>query len=146
MLYEFRIKIVYIIFMMYALCKNISHISTNFCIHFAYKLFTKCIQNICIQNVSYISTNFCMQNVYKIFVYKMYTTFRQTFVYILYTKFSWRSFFNFVYKSLSKYVYILYKFFIHHLYTSCTTFLYKMYTKILCGLVRTPVPFLKGGE
>ena len=125
MLYEFRIKIVYIIFMMYALCKNISHISTNFCIHFAYKLFTKCIQNICIQNVSYISTNFCMQNVYKIFVYKMYTTFRQTFVYILYTKFRWCSFFDFVY--------ILYTFYIHQLYRSCTIFVYKMYTQFPCG-------------
>ena len=43
--------------------QNVSHISTNFCIHFAYKMYIKYIQNICIQNVPNISTNFYIQNV-----------------------------------------------------------------------------------
>ena len=43
--------------------QNVSHISTNFCIHFAYKLYIKYIQNICIQNGPNISTNFYIQNV-----------------------------------------------------------------------------------
>ena len=91
-LYEFCIQIVYITFMMYTfgrselkytkctqnVCiQNVSHISTNFCIHFVYKMYTKslctkciphfdkllyrkCIQNVFIQNVPHISTNFCM--------------------------------------------------------------------------------------
>ena len=63
---------------MYALCKNVSDILTNFCIHFVYKLYTKCIQNISIQNVSHILTNVFIQNVYKIFVYKMYAKYLYT--------------------------------------------------------------------
>ena len=43
--------------------QNVSHISTNFCIHFAYKMYIKYIQNICIQNGPNISTNFYIQNV-----------------------------------------------------------------------------------
>ena len=43
--------------------QNVFHISTNFCIHFAYKMNIKYIQNICIQNVPNISTNFYIQNV-----------------------------------------------------------------------------------
>ena len=39
-----------------------------------------------------------IQNVYKMFVYKMHLTFRQTFVCILYTKFSWHGSFDSVYK------------------------------------------------
>ena len=43
--------------------QNVSHISKNFCIHFAYKMYIKYIQNICIQNGPNISTNFYIQNV-----------------------------------------------------------------------------------
>ena len=114
-------------FMMYALSRselmytkciqsvciqNISHILTNFCIHFVCKMNTKCIQNVCIQNVYHIST-----------------------------KFNWHSSFYFVYKMctkiLSKYgihfVYILYTLCIYQLHTSCTIFVYKMYIQFPCG-------------
>ena len=70
-------------------------------------------------------------------VSKMYFTFRQTFVCILYTTFSWNSLFDFVYKMYTKIfrnvVYILYAFCIPQLYESCTTFVYKMYTQFACG-------------
>ena len=79
------------------------------------------------------------------FVYKMYPTFRQSFVYILYTKFSWHSSFDFTYKLYTKasrnMVYILYTFCIHQLYTSCTIFVYKMYTQFPCRrLFWAPIP------
>ena len=68
-------------------------------------------------------TNFCIQNTYKFFVYKMYPTFWQTFVYILYTKFSWRSSVDFVYKMCTKVcwnvVYILHTSVAYVLYNSC---------------------------
>ena len=75
-------------------------------------MYTKCIQNVCIQNVYHISA-----------------------------KFNWHSSFGFVYKMctkiLSKYgihfVYILYTLCIHQLHTSCTIFVYKMYTQFPCG-------------
>ena len=108
------------------------------CTFWSELMYAKCTQNVCIQNVFHISTNFCMQNVYKMFVCKMYPTFRQTFVYILNAKFSWHSSFDFVYKMYTKacrnVVYILYTFCIHQLYTSCTIFVYKMYTQFMCGL------------
>ena len=67
----------------------------------------------------------------------MYPAFLQTFVYILYTKFSCHDSFNFVYKMYTKVcqnvVYILYKLCIDQLYTSCTMFVYKMYTQFPCG-------------
>ena len=57
------------------------------------------------------------------FAYKMYPTFRQTFVYNWYKKFSRHSSFNFVYKMYTKVfrngVYILCTFCIHLLYISC---------------------------
>ena len=81
-------------------------------------MYTKCIQNVCIQNVSHISANFYTQN-----IYKKYPTFAQTFVYILYTKFSWHSSFDFVYKMYTKVCrkagYILYIFCINILHISC---------------------------
>ena len=67
------------------------------------------------------------------FAYKMYPTFRQTFVYNLYTKFSRHSSFNFVYKMYTKVlrngVYILCTFCIHLLYISCKHFVQFLYTK-----------------
>ena len=94
-------------FMMYTFCRS-------------ELMYTKCIQNVCIKNVSRILRNFCTQNVYKMFVYKMYPTFRQTFVYILCTNFSWHSSFDFVYKMYTKVCgnvgYILYTFCIHFVY------------------------------
>ena len=72
------------------------------------------------------------------FVYKMYTTFRQTFVFILYIKFSCCSSFDFVYKMYIKVcrnmVYILYTLCKNQLYASCTIFVYKMYTQFPCGI------------
>ena len=77
-------------------------------------MYTKCTQNICIQDVSHISTK-----------------------YILYTKCSCHSSFNFVYEMYTKVcqnlVYILYTFCIHQLYISCTIFVYKIYTQFPCG-------------
>ena len=68
----------------------------------------------------------------------MYPTFQQTFVYILYKKFSCHSAFNFVYKMYANVcrnvVYILYTIYMHQLYTSCTIFVYKMYTQFPCGV------------
>ena len=116
-------------------------------------MYTKCIQNVCIQNISHIS-NFCVykiyptfqifvyilytkciQNVYKMFVYKMYPTFQQSFVYILYTKFSWHSSFDFVYKMYTKacqnVVYILHTFCIYFAYISCIHLVQFLYTKCI---------------
>ena len=91
-------------------------------------MYTKCVQNVCMQNVSHLSTKCCIQNEYKMYIYKIYITLRQTFVYILYTKFSWRSSFDFVYKMYTKVcrnmVCILYIFCRHQLYTPCTIFVY----------------------
>ena len=112
-LYEFCIKMLYIMFMMHAFCRS-------------ELMYTKCIQNVCIQNVSHISTKFCMQNVYyKMCVYKMYTTFWQTFAYILYTKLSWHSSFDFVYKMYS--YKSLSKCGIHFIYIFCTSVVYILY-------------------
>ena len=70
-------------------------------IHFAYNdlyihsvwiLYTNCIHNF-LWCILFVDQNWCIQN-----VYKMFPTFQQTFVYILYTKFSCNSSFNFVYK------------------------------------------------
>ena len=88
-LYNFCLQIVYIMCMMYALSRSDL-------------MYTKCVQNACIQNVSHLSTKCCIQNEYKMYIYKIYITLRQTFVYILYTKFSWRSSFDFVYKMYTK--------------------------------------------
>ena len=72
------------------------------------------------------------------FVYKMHSTFRQTFAYILLSKFNCHRSFDFVYKMYTKVCqnmgYNLYTFCIHQLYTSCTVFVYKMYTQFPCAL------------
>ena len=116
---------------MFVAIRNVSHISTNFCIHFVYKRHTKYIQNVCIQNVSFISTNF----VYKMHTKCLYATFHQTFLYILYTKFSWCSSFDFVYKMYTKVcrnmVYILFTFCIHFVYISSIYLLQFFYTKCI---------------
>ena len=87
-------------------------------------MYAKCIQNVCM---------------------KIYPTFQQTFIYILYKKFSWHSSFNFVYKSYTKvcqnvvcilHIYILY---IYILCTSCIIFAYKMYTQFSCGWWNLPI-------
>ena len=70
------------------------------------------------------------------FVYKMYPTFRQSFVYILCAKFCCHSSFNFVYKMYTKVcqnvVYILYAFCIHFhtsvVYTLYNFFIQNAYT------------------
>ena len=78
------------------------------CIHFVYKNFIRCM--------------------YTTDVYKMYTTFQQTFVYILYTKSKEPCQLNFVYKmyiykSLSKcgkhFVYKYFVYILYILYTKC---------------------------
>ena len=76
-------------------------------------------QNVCIQNVQYYT---------KCFYKKMYPTFRQNFVYILYTIFSCHSF-NFAYKIYTKVCravdeYIFYTFYIHQLYIDLAQLLY----------------------
>ena len=70
---------------------------------FAYILYTKCIQNVCIyskSNVPHISTNFCIHFVYKIQLTQIFGFCIQN-----------------VYKSLSNVVYILYNFCIQNVYT-----------------------------
>ena len=52
-LYEFCVQIVYIVLMMYTFCKS-------------EVMYTKCIQRKCIKNVSHVSTNFCIHFTYKI--------------------------------------------------------------------------------
>ena len=100
-------------------------------------------KNVYKQNISHILTNFCIQNVYKMFVYKMHSTFRQTFAYILLSKFNCHRSFDFVYKMYTKVCqnmgYILYTFCIHQLYTSCTVFVYKMYTMASLGFIEPPL-------
>ena len=95
--------------------QNVSHISTNVCVHFVFEMYTECIQN-----VSHSWTNFCIQNVQKMFVQKMYTTLRQTFVYTLDTKFGWCSSFDFVYKIYAK----VYQNTVYNLHTFCINFVY----------------------
>ena len=115
-LYESCLPILYMMFMMctfrrseliYKKCiqnvwmQNVSHISTNSCIHFAYKMYTKCIQHVCIQNVFHISKKclhktsishfhkrlqtFCMQNLAGIVFLIFYTKCIQKFVERWYT-------------------------------------------------------------
>ena len=98
-------------------------------IHFAYNYLY--INSVCTIICIYILYEFCIQIVYIIFmmhtfcrselmykkcvpnVYKMYPTFLQTFIYILYTKFSCNSSFNFVYKMHTKFVEVWDTFHIH---------------------------------
>ena len=91
------------------------NIPTNFCIHFVYKMYTQYLHTKCIPHFD-----------------------KLLYLYILYTKFSWHSSFDFLYKIYTKVcrnvVYILYTFCIHQLYTSCTIFVYKMYTQFPCAL------------
>ena len=140
------IQIVYIMFMMYTFCRseliykkciqnvciqNVSHISTNFCIHFVYKMYTKCIQNVCIQNVSHISTNFCIHFVYKqnladIVLLILYTKYLQKLVEMQYTfcsihlvEMQYTFCTHFVYISCIHLVQFLYKKFIHSFLAGC---------------------------
>ena len=112
--------------------QNVSHISTNSCIHFAYKMYTKCIQHVCIQNVFHISKKclhktsishfhkrlqtFCMQNLAGIVFLIFYTKCIQKFVERWYT-------------FCIQFVYIQYR----SVYTSRTFFVYQMYTQFPCG-------------
>ena len=86
-------------------------------------LYTKCIQNVCMQNVSQISTNlytFCIQKLAAIVLL------------ILYTKCA--------YKSLSKcgvhFVYILYNFCVQNVYT-VSVWEVEVMRKIFEGLVKS---------
>ena len=114
-------------------------------------MYTKCIQNVCITkcipHFNKLLHTFYISNLYQMytkclftrrnphfdkllytkyiqnFVYEMYLTFWQTFVYISYTKFSWHSSTDFVYKMCTKVcwnvVYILYTSVAYVLYNSC---------------------------
>ena len=76
------------------------------CIHFVYKNFTRCIQLMCTK---------CMQN-----LSKMYTTFRENFVYILSSKSKELCQLNFIYKMYTKIGWnLLYILYTHILYTFC---------------------------
>ena len=53
--------------------QNISHISTNFCTHFEYKMYAKCLYTKCIPHFDKLLyakciQNVCVQNVYKMFM------------------------------------------------------------------------------
>ena len=63
------------VYKMYAKCiQNVYHISTNFCIHFVYKIKRTMATQFCIQNV-YKSLSKCeIHFVYKHFVYILYTS------------------------------------------------------------------------
>ena len=65
---------------------------TIICIHFEWSLYTQLLR--C---TLFVEQNWFLQN-----VHKLYQTFRQTFVQILFTKLSCHSFFNFVYKMYTK--------------------------------------------
>ena len=124
--------------MMYAFCRsklmytkciqNVYHISTNFCIHFVRKMYTKCMQNVCIQNISCISTNICFQMYAKCMYTKcllQFDNFLYTFciqnlasivLLILYTK------------CIQKFVKMWYTFCIHFVYISCIhLYIYTLY-------------------
>ena len=98
----------------------------TFCMNLVYKLYTQCLW--CTHSVD---QNWCIQIVYKMFVYKMYPTFRQTFVHIVYTKFSWHSSFDFVYKRSAKVcwnlAYILYTSVVYILYSFSTQNVYTVF-------------------
>ena len=72
-------------------------------------------------------TTFNILNVQEMFVYKMYTTFRQTFVYILSTKTSWHSSFDFVWKIYTKFVEMWYTFVLHFVFILYTSVVYILY-------------------
>ena len=128
-------------------------------------MYTKCIQNGYIQNISHISTNFCIHFAYILYIYKMYTKCFYTkcvphFHKLLYTKCIYTKclytkyipqFDKYLYtfciqnltgipplilctKCIQKFVEMWYTFCIHQLHTSCTIFVYKMSTQFLCGI------------
>ena len=78
-------------------------------------MYTKCIQNVCIQNVSHILTNVCIQN------FVCIQSLAGIALLILYIK------------CIQKFVKIWYTFCIDQVYTSCTIFVYKMYTQFRVG-------------
>ena len=91
----------------------VSHISTNVCIHFVYKMYTKCFHRKCVPHFYKFLYTKCIQNVCILNVYHLSTKFLT----------SWHSSYDFVYKMYTKVcrnvVYILYTFCIHQLYISC---------------------------
>ena len=102
-------------------------------------MYTECIKMF----INKIYLIFWQTFVYKMFVYKMHSTFRQTFAYILLSKFNCHRSFDFVCKMYTKVCqnmgYNLYTFCIHQLYTSCTVFVYKMYTMASLGFIGPPL-------
>ena len=113
----------------------VSHISTNFCINFVYKMYTKCFHTKCVPHFDKFLYTKCIQNVCILNVYHLSTKFLT----------SWHSSYDFVYKMYTKVcrnvVYILYTFCIHFVYinciylVSCAIFVYKMYTHFLYGML-----------
>ena len=95
-----------------------------------YKLYIECVW--C---TLFVDQSWCIQNLYKMFLYRIYSKFWQAFVYILYTKFSAHSTFNFVCKMYTKgysnVEYILYIFCIYFLYISCILLAQFLYTKFI---------------
>ena len=113
----------YILLFVYTFCMNfvdklyinIIFMTYTFCR--SELMYTNCIQIVCIQNVSHISTNLhtlCIQNLAAITLL------------ILYTKCM----------KCQNVVYNLYEFCIYQLYTSCTIFVYKMFTQFPCGKLK----------
>ena len=101
---------------------------------FVYILYVFCIQIVYIVLMMYpfcrleLMYKNCIQDICKI-----YTTCRQTFVYILFTNFNCHSSFNFVYKMYTKVCrnvgYISYASCIHFVYSSCIHLVQFLYTK-----------------
>ena len=87
---------------------------------------TKTVYTFCIQHLY----NWCIQNVAIQNVYKIYTTFRQTFVYLLYIKSKEICQLNFVYKNIQNVykslwkcgIHFVHKHFVHILYTSILSY------------------------
>ena len=79
------------------------------------KMYTKCFYTKCISHFKNFLYTFCMHNLAGVVLLILYTKCIQKFVEIWYT--------------------FLYTFCIYQLYTSCTIFVYKMYTQFPCGRI-----------
>ena len=119
-LYEFCIKMLYIMFMMHAFCRselcmqNVYKMYPTFRQNFVYKMYIiKCVYAKCILHFDKLLHKFCIQDWAGIVLLILYTKCIATKVY-------------------QNVVYILHTFSVNQLYTSCTIFVYKMYTQVPC--------------
>ena len=101
----------------------------TFCMQKLYKMYTKCIQNVCMQNAYHILTNFCIHFVYKIkrtmpakfFIQNVYKSLLKCGIYfhtyILYT-FCIHQFWSTIFTILNPQLYNFYKTFTQNIYTN----------------------------